>query len=35
MSAKLRMRFEIKQITTEGTFEGLLSPYGNIISVVM
>jgi HK97 family phage prohead protease len=27
---KSRMRLEIKEISTEGTFEGLLSPYGNI-----
>jgi HK97 family phage prohead protease len=24
------MRFEIKEITAEGTFEGILSPYGNV-----
>lgn len=27
---KLRMRLEIKEITAEGSFEGLLSPYGNV-----
>lgn len=27
---KLRMRLEIKEISAEGSFEGLLSPYGNI-----
>jgi HK97 family phage prohead protease len=30
MKIKSRLRFEIKEITAEGTFEGLLSPYGNI-----
>lgn len=32
MSVKQRLKFDIKQITTEGTFEGLLSPYGNVDS---
>lgn len=27
---KLRLRMEIKEITAQGTFEGLLSPYGNV-----
>jgi HK97 family phage prohead protease len=27
---KERIRFEIKEVTQEGTFEGLLSPYGNV-----
>jgi HK97 family phage prohead protease len=27
---KSRLRMEIKEITAEGTFEGLLSPYGNV-----
>jgi uncharacterized protein len=27
---KKSIRFEIKEITAEGTFEGLLSPYGNV-----
>lgn len=30
MKTKLRMRLEIKEITPEGSFEGLLSPYGNV-----
>lgn len=30
MNNKLRMRLQIKEITSEGTFEGLLSPYGNV-----
>lgn len=30
MKAKLRMRLEIKEISAEGSFEGLLSPYGNV-----
>lgn len=30
MKTKLRMRLEIKEITAEGTFEGILSPYGNV-----
>lgn len=30
ISAKSRLRMEIKEITAEGTFEGLLSPYGNV-----
>lgn len=30
MKTKLRMRLEIKEISAEGTFEGLLSPYGNV-----
>lgn len=29
---KHRMRLEIKEVTAEGTFEGLLSPYGNVDS---
>lgn len=30
MKTKLRMRLEIKEISPEGTFEGMLSPYGNV-----
>ena len=30
MKIKQRMRLEIKEITAEGSFEGLLSPYGNV-----
>jgi len=30
MNQKKGMRFEIKEITAEGTFEGILSPYGNV-----
>ncbi len=30
MKTKQRMRLEIKDITAEGTFEGILSPYGNV-----
>lgn len=30
MKKKLRMRLEIKEITAEGSFEGMLSPYGNV-----
>jgi HK97 family phage prohead protease len=30
MKTKQRMRLEIKEISAEGTFEGLLSPYGNV-----
>ncbi len=30
MKKKLRMRLEIKEISAEGSFEGLLSPYGNV-----
>lgn len=30
MKTKLRMRIEIKEISSEGTFEGILSPYGNV-----
>lgn len=30
MKSKLRMRLEIKEISAEGSFEGLLSPYGNV-----
>lgn len=30
MKNKSRMRVEIKDISPEGTFEGLLSPYGNV-----
>jgi uncharacterized protein len=30
MSEKNRMRMEIKEISAEGTFEGILSPYGNV-----
>jgi HK97 family phage prohead protease len=30
MKVKQRMRLEIKEITAEGSFEGLLSPYGNV-----
>lgn len=30
MKIKSRLRMEIKEITAEGTFEGLLSPYGNV-----
>lgn len=30
LKTKSRMRLEIKEITAEGTFEGLLSPYGNV-----
>lgn len=30
MKAKLRIRLEIKEITAEGSFEGMLSPYGNV-----
>jgi uncharacterized protein len=30
MKTKQRMRLEIKEISTEGYFEGLLSPYGNV-----
>jgi len=30
MKTKLRMKLEIKEISAEGTFEGLLSPYGNV-----
>lgn len=32
MKTKQRMRLEIKEITAEGTFEGILSPYGNVDS---
>lgn len=32
MRFKSRLRLEIKEITADGTFEGLLSPYGNIDS---
>src|SRR3990172_976418 len=30
MSYKSRLPFEIKEISEQGTFEGLLSPYGNV-----
>jgi HK97 family phage prohead protease len=30
MKKKLRMRLEIKEISAEGVFEGLLSPYNNV-----
>lgn len=30
MKTKLGMHFEIKQIAADGTFEGILSPYGNV-----
>lgn len=30
LKTKSRLRLEIKDVTTEGTFEGLLSPYGNV-----
>ncbi len=30
MKTKLRMKLEIKEISAEGSFEGLLSPYGNV-----
>jgi HK97 family phage prohead protease len=30
MKTKLRMRLEIKEISAEGTFEGILSPYNNV-----
>jgi uncharacterized protein len=30
MKTKQRMRLEIKEISAEGSFEGLLSPYGNV-----
>jgi len=30
MKTKLRMRLEIKEIAPDGTFEGILSPYGNV-----
>ena len=30
MKTKQRMRLEIKDVTPEGTFEGILSPYGNV-----
>lgn len=30
MKTKSRLRLEIKDITAEGSFEGLLSPYGNV-----
>jgi HK97 family phage prohead protease len=30
MKTKQRMRLEIKEISDEGSFEGLLSPYGNV-----
>lgn len=30
LKTKSRMRLEIKEISAEGTFEGLLSPYGNV-----
>lgn len=30
IESKRRMRMEIKEITAEGTFEGILSPYGNV-----
>lgn len=30
MKTKQRMRLEIKEISAQGSFEGLLSPYGNI-----
>ncbi len=30
MKVKQRMRLEIKEVTAEGSFEGLLSPYGNV-----
>src|SRR5436190_1128366 len=30
MKTKLRMRMEIKEVSAEGSFEGLLSPYGNV-----
>jgi HK97 family phage prohead protease len=30
MKTKRRMRLEIKEISSEGSFEGLLSPYGNV-----
>ena len=32
MKTKQRMRLEIKEITAEGSFEGILSPYGNVDS---
>jgi HK97 family phage prohead protease len=30
MKVKQRLRLEIKEITAEGSFEGMLSPYGNV-----
>ncbi len=30
MKVKQRMRLEIKEISAEGSFEGMLSPYGNV-----
>lgn len=30
MAIKSRLRMEIKEITAEGSFEGILSPYGNV-----
>jgi len=30
MSLKSRLPFEVKEISEQGTFEGLLSPYGNV-----
>jgi uncharacterized protein len=30
MKTKQRLRLEIKEISTEGSFEGVLSPYGNV-----
>src|ERR1041385_5901094 len=30
MKIKSRLRLEIKDITAEGSFEGMLSPYGNV-----
>jgi len=30
MKTKQRMRLEIKEISAEGSFEGMLSPYGNV-----
>lgn len=30
MAVKSRMRMEIKEISSQGTFEGILSPYGNV-----
>jgi len=32
VKTKQRMRLEIKEITAEGSFEGILSPYGNVDS---
>lgn len=32
MKSKLRMKLEIKDITEQGSFEGMLSPYGNVDS---